>query len=345
MLSTAVPTDRPSAPATPVPRIGIVVLNWNNYPDTSRCLRSLGGLEYPSCSVYLVDNGSTDGSLERLLQESPGGPLEVVANGENLGFAAGCNRGIERALTDGCDYVLLLNNDCIVEDKAFLAPAVSLAESDSRCGIVGGKILFWPDRGVIWSTGGFIRFWGSEVHIGHGEADRGQYEGVAPRRFISGALMLVRRRVFETIGLLPDAYFFGKEEWEFSTRAHRAGFALLYQPAFRVWHEASSSHDWADPTYVYNGTLSRILYKRRNHPPLLFGLWMAVFRAYLAVLFPLRAALRRSAFQQAVPLRAIHEAMRAAVRDSGRVERITLELLERYRRGHPGVGRTTTGPR
>lgn len=315
-----------------LPRVGIVILNWNNYRATSRCLTSLQGINYANYTVYLVDNGSTDGSREKLIREFSRGNIEFVLNEKNLGFAAGCNRGIERALSEGCDYVLLLNNDTIVYDRDFLLHAVELAESDPRCGIVGGKILFWPDTTRIWSTGGYITFLGGEVHIGHGEIDRGQYDQVRERRFISGALMLIKREVIEAIGLLPEVYFFGKEEWEFSTRALRAGFKLLYNPKFSVYHEASNSHEWTDPTYVYNGTLSKIIYKRRNFSRMQYMIWYLLHTAYLRVLFPIKYFLQRKRYLQGVPPKVIRQAMLVALADARKVDRITGEMLDEFRK-------------
>ena len=92
--------------------------------------------------------------MERLEREFGGDGKVFLRNGENLGFAVGNNRGIARSLGDGCAYVLLLNNDCIAAAPSVLEGAVSLAESDPRCGIVGGKLLYWPDTGRIWSVGG-----------------------------------------------------------------------------------------------------------------------------------------------------------------------------------------------
>src|SRR5216684_3242121 len=147
--------------------VGIVVLNWNNYTDTARCLESLKNLAYPNYRTYLVDNGSTDHSMERLMLDYNGSSLKFILNGENLGFAAGCNRGIAMALQEGCHYILLLNNDCVVSDARFLEKAVRFAEATPRCGIVGGKILFWPETRRIWSTGGYITRLGRETYIGH----------------------------------------------------------------------------------------------------------------------------------------------------------------------------------
>lgn|GEM_PF-493160 len=317
------------------PRVGVVVLNWRNHAASARCLRSLASATWPNLRVVLVDNASGDGSLERLRDEFEHRGVICLANPENLGFAAGCNPGIVRALEDGCDYILLLNNDCVVHAPGFLEPAVALAQGDPTIGIVGGKILFWPHSSMIWSTGGFIGWWGAERHIGHGAIDCGQYDRVTERSFISGALMLVRRAVIERIGLLPEAYFFGKEEWEYSTRARRSGFRLMYHPAFSVCHEASNSHEWTDPTYVYNGTLSRILYQRRNRSRFAYHAWRTAFAAYLRWGLAARHAFARDTFLRGVPLAVIRKAMLEGLRDSEGLDRVTRATLDAFRARHP----------
>ena len=324
------PTLQPSAVSASSPRVGIVVLNWNNLEASARCLRSLASASYPARRVYLLDNASTDGSWEALQAEFSG-QFELLRNSGNLGFSAGCNPGIRRAFADGCDYALLLNNDCVVTDPGFIEAMVSLAESDPRIGLVGGKIVFWPETTRIWSTGGSLEFWGAERHIGHREIDQGQYDTVASRTFISGALMLIRRSVVEAIGELPEAYFFGKEEWEYSSRAIRAGFRLCYQPAARIAHEASNSTDPTDLMYVYNGTLAKILYKRRNYPAAAFALWNAVFALYLFVLFPLRRALQPQVFLARQDPADLRRVMIEAWRDVRGLEQVTGEHLTAFR--------------
>lgn len=316
------------------PKVAIIILNWNNYAATSRCLMSLEGIKYPHYTIYLVDNNSQDGSREKLFEQFRDMGIRFIFNEANLGFAAGCNQGIRKALDEGCDYILLLNNDCIVFDKDFLYHGIKVAEADSRCGIVGGKILFWPDTKRIWSTGGYITFWSGEKHIGYGEIDKGQYDKIAERCFISGALMLIKREVIDQIGLLPEVYFFGKEEWEFSTRARKAKFKLLYHPEFSVYHEASNSHEWTDPTYVYNGTISKILYKKRNLSRILFKFWFLIYRVYLKFFFSIKYRLQRKNYLQGVPPEVLHRVMLDAVRDALHIEKITEETLINYRKLH-----------
>src|SRR5437763_7318693 len=117
---------------TKKPRIYVVVLNWNNYADTQKCLESLRTATYSNLRIIVVDNGSIDGSGQRLAREYPEWP--VILNDSNLGFSRGCNVGIRAALEDEtCAYVLLLNNDATAT-PSFLEKAVEAAEADRRVG-------------------------------------------------------------------------------------------------------------------------------------------------------------------------------------------------------------------
>ena len=96
-----------------MPKVFIIILNWNGYQDTVECLQSVRRLTYPSCKVIVVDNGSSDGSAAKLKEEFK--EVFYIENKENLGFATGNNVGISYALENGADYILLLNNDTVVE--------------------------------------------------------------------------------------------------------------------------------------------------------------------------------------------------------------------------------------
>lgn len=122
------------------PTVGIVLVNWNNYADTATCLTALEDLSYPAARVVVVDNASTDGSGDRLAATFEG--CEFVFTDRNRGFGGGCNAGIERALSEGCDYVLLLNNDASLEPGA-LDELVAVAD-ESGAGVVGAMVR---DRG------------------------------------------------------------------------------------------------------------------------------------------------------------------------------------------------------
>jgi GT2 family glycosyltransferase len=310
--------------------VGIVVLNWNDHDATRRGLDSLAAATYPYRTTYLADNGSTDGSMDRLEGEEHASGVVFLRNGANLGFAAGCNRAIRRALADGCDYVLLFNNDCIVAEPAFLEAMVALAQADPRVGLVGGKLLRWPETSVLWETGGWIH-WAGEHYVGFGELDRGQHDQVAERGFISGALMLIRREVLEHAGLLPEEYFFGHEDWEYGLRVRQHGYRLLYQPRAVVYHEAEHSHKPSDPYYLFNDVLSKILFKKRTLSPLSYRTWIATYALYVRLLLPVLVRLVPDRYRAAHDHDALLRIMRVAVAEAAQLERVTPEMLERFR--------------
>lgn len=248
------------------PEVAIIVLNWNNYEDTAACLDSIGNLQYQNSQVFVVDNGSTDGSDERLKEEYASCGYAFVENERNLGFAAGNNRGIEQALSNQADYVLLLNNDTLVT-PGFLGGLVETAEKSPGIGIVGPKVL---DRstGKVQSTGfrqsEFFPFFKRD-----GPTDR---EWTCD--YVHGCAVLISEEVFETIGLLDEDYFLYVEERDFYMRAKEAGFEIVMDPDEVIYHEGMGST---------SGNLTEIAayWKVRN----LFRCWMKNLPSYFLLTF------------------------------------------------------------
>jgi GT2 family glycosyltransferase len=310
-------------------RVGVVLLQWNGHALTRRCLESFRAQTRSDVRVYVADNGSTDAPAESLAREFADLQLEVLCHGSNLGFAAGNNPAIRRALEHECEFVLLLNNDVVCIAPDFLGRGVE-AMAASDVGIVGGKLVRWPDTSRLWSVGGEIG-WVRERFLGLDEPDCGQYDAPADRGFVSGAMMLVRHRVFERIGLLPEAYFFGGEDREFSLRARRAGFRLRYEPRFLAAHEAEASHAAARPEYVYNDAMARILFRKRNQPPWSHAVWRAAYGLHVRWLLPARHALRRGEFVDGLGVAELQRILRHALEDSRGLERTTADTIRGYR--------------
>jgi GT2 family glycosyltransferase len=260
------------------PRVNVIVLHWKNYAQSKRCLESLRQATYPNLSVIVVDNGSGDGSGRRLQNEFS--DYRYVFNERNLGFARGCNVGIREALKDAaCSYIVLLNNDAEVS-AGFLEPAVQLAEADKSIGAISGKILLPTDR-RIWYAGGWISILRGQAITPFGAIDRGQYDQIEEVGFVTGALMLIRRRVLETVGLLAEEYFFGVEEWDFSLTVRRAGWKLFYVPEFLIFHRGDGSHFNWDPKFVYNNYRNKLIFQQKFLPRAVFPLWKFFYVAYL----------------------------------------------------------------
>ena len=259
------------------PRAAVILLNWNNYADTKACLDSLSHSTYPDMAVVVADNGSADGSGERLAAEFP--QHRHVQTGANLGFARGCNVGIAAALEDPLvGYVVLLNNDAEAT-PGWLEPLVAAAEADPKVGAVSGKVLMAGNR--IWYAGGRVRVWRGGVYArGLGEVDAGQYDRAEDVGFVTGGLMLIPRRVVEAVGPLPPEYFFGFEEYDYSVTLLRAGYKLRYEPAGVVFHRVGGSHGNWDAKYLYNNYRNKLLMARRLIPKALYPVWKRVFVQY-----------------------------------------------------------------
>ena len=261
------------------PIVYVIVLNWNNYEDTRACIESLLAASYPALKILIVDNGSADRSGKRLQAEFP--KLRFIFNEKNLGFSKGCNVGIRAALADqACAYVLLLNNDAQVAPH-FLEPAVEMAESDDRIGMVGGKIFQSLNSNVLSYAGGYVSRWrGQTVVRGFGEPDEGKFEEPCEVGFIIGALLLIKREVLENVGLLPEEYFFGVEDLDYSLTVQQRGYKLYYVPQFIAYHLGGGSQSTWDLKYVYNGYRGKLILLQKHLPVGLFPIWKFLLTIY-----------------------------------------------------------------
>jgi len=221
------------------PLVYIIVLTWNGKADTIECLNFLQHVEYQNFKIVVVDNGSTDGTCEAIKKQFP--VVELVANKENLRFAGGNNVGMQYALQNGAEYVLLLNNDTVV-DKHFLKNLLEVASTNPGIGMVGPKIYYFTDKQRLWYAGGKIVWWkGLVSHVGIREVDHGQYDEIKETDYITGCCILVKRSVIESIGMLDERYFIYGEDADWCVRTTRKGFNLVYVPASVIWHKVSVS--------------------------------------------------------------------------------------------------------
>jgi GT2 family glycosyltransferase len=306
------------------PRVFIVILHWKNYARTSACLRSLEQVTYPNYEVIVVDNKSCDGSPERLQTEFP--KAMFLSNSGNLGFSRGCNPGLREAYERGAAYALLLNNDMEVEPD-FLEPAVRAAEKDPTIGLVTGKIMYASRPNEFWQAGGYIHpFLIQGMARGKGKSDSGQYDEICETRWASGAMLLIRRSVLEKVGFLPEEYFFGLEEWDYSTTVKRAGLKILYVPRFKAYHEAGSSYRAGHPVLVvYNGIRNKLIYAQKHMRPVSWHVWRVLFWIYLQVGWPWRA---KQGCQSRADYLVRLKAARMAFNDHHGVQRVELVDLE-----------------
>lgn len=222
------------------PKVCVVLLNWNGRDDTLACLESLELSGYSSVEIVIVDQGSQDGLVEMLRQDHP--HVKLIANEENLGFAGGSNQGISYGLENGFEYILLLNNDTIVDEQC-ISELVAVAESNPAAGALGPKIYQYARSNRIWSVGGIVDF-GENVGKmrGYGQIDRGQFDEPAEVDFVSGCSVMVPTEVVKAVGPLSEEFYPGYyEDTDWGMRIRAAGYVNLIVPSARIWHKASAS--------------------------------------------------------------------------------------------------------
>lgn len=240
------------------PTVCIIILNWNRREDTLDCLASLEGLEYASRWTLVVDNGSTDGSVEAIESTYP--TVEVIRTGDNLGYAEGNNVGLREALKRGADYALVLNNDTLVAPE-MLAHLVAAAEADERVGAAGPTIYFHEDPDVVWSAGG--RFdWqrGKPLLRGLRERDEGQFSDIQAVDYVPGSAILMRRSTLEQVGGFEPRYFLYYEDNDWCLRVQRHGYTVVHVPQARLWHKVSLAHQLSSPYISYYHARNRLLF-------------------------------------------------------------------------------------
>jgi GT2 family glycosyltransferase len=248
------------------PLVYIVILNWNNAADTLECLKSLHDIDYQPYVPIVVDNGSTDGSVEKIYTAFPS--IHQIKLDSNLGYAAGNNVGIKFALEAGADYILVLNNDTIV-DRYMLKELVFLAEGEENCGMVGPKMYCFQPQDTIFALGSFINW--SKGYT----TNRGMFKHVSeievptnPEEvdFIAGCCVLVRRKLLEEVGFLDLEYYLNYEDVDWGTRVKEHGYEVWFNPASVIWHKVSATMGQGSPVNTYYMTRNALLFFWRNAP-------------------------------------------------------------------------------
>lgn len=275
-------------------KVSVVILNFNGEKFISSCLDSVKKINKKDLDVevIVVDNGSVDRSLEEVKKSYK--DFVILENKINLGYADGNNVGVKYALENKADYVLVLNNDTIV-DKDLVVELLKTAEQDPEIGIVGPKIYFAPgfefhkdrytkdEKGkVIWYAGGLVD-WANVLasHKGVDEVDHGQHDTTEETDFVCGCAMMVKRGVFEKIGLFDSKYFLYFEDNDICQRAKRAGYKIVYEPKAYLYHLNAGASASGSNLQEYYITRNRLLYGLKYAP---LRSKLALFRESLRLL-------------------------------------------------------------
>ncbi|MCE5307544.1 MAG: glycosyltransferase family 2 protein [Acidobacteriales bacterium] len=249
----------------PEPRITALILNTNRREDTLACLASLVIGTYKNLRIILLDNNSTDGTVEAVEERFP--DVNVLKLKENRGYAGNNNVGIGAAINGGADWLFVLNEDTVV-DSDCVARLAAAGESDPTIGIVGPTVYHHNEPNIIQSAGGIIGPYWESLHLNRDEPNLSHNLEPRPVDWISGCGIMVRRQVVEDVGAIDERYFYYWEETEWCIRARRAGWRILHVPAAKLWHKGVQ-RDYRPPASVtYYATRNRLLTLAKHRAPL-----------------------------------------------------------------------------
>ena len=261
------------------PFIVTVVLNTNRREDTCTALASLEQNTYQNHQALVLDNASTDGSVQAIRASFP--TAQIIELQQNLGYAGNNNVGIQAALAQGAEWVLVLNEDTRL-DPDCLSELIKVGTSNPRIGIVGPMVYHHNEPDVIQSAGGKMgRDW-QAWHIAQNQQDQGQFSQAHEVDWISGCAILVRREVIEQVGMLDARFFYYWEETEWCLRAREAGWCILHAPQARLWHKGVQRDYEPNPSVTYYATRNHLLLMAKHHAPL--AAWLVTWEQLLRTL-------------------------------------------------------------
>lgn len=239
---------------TKYPSVYIIIVNWNGYNDTFECLNSIVKINYANYRIVVVDNGSDTNEIDGIEKNFP--KIKLIKNSQNLGFSGGNNLGIEFSIKEGADFVLLLNNDTIVEPD-FLNHLVDNILKDEKIGIAVPKINYYSNPNMIWYAGGFIsKLRGSGFTIGEGKFEN-RYTKNKYVTFATGCCLLIETTAIKQIGAMDESYFLYLEDVDYCLRAISAGYKILFVADSKIYHKVSGST-------TRNNALLPLYYVTRN---------------------------------------------------------------------------------
>lgn len=230
-------------------KVGVILLNWNSLIDTCECIASILGANDPGIFIYVVDNASRNNEADIIAQKFSA--ITVLKQTENLGFCKGNNVGIQRALDDGMQYILVLNNDTLVPAGA-IETMVKEFKNIKGTGALSPVILEYPATDRVW----FAKAkWDTSRAQFNMNPDKNNYEELKGKQpwkseFACGCCMLSSAEVIQKVGLLDERYFAYYDEADWCKRLERNGYSSDVTAATFIYHKVSRTTPSLVSTYL-----------------------------------------------------------------------------------------------
>lgn len=249
------------------PLIFTIVLNWNGGNDTYRCVSSLQKTNNPNFDhkIVVVDNNSSDNSINLIKGCTWLVPVEIIHNDNNLGYAGGNNVGIRHALDNNADYIFILNNDTIV-DRNLFSELLEAANMHPKSGVLGAINLFMENPNIVSFNGAQ---WDNSALCFHYPDEGENISSIPgtphPTDYICGAAMFFKAEVARKIGLMDERFFLTWEESDWCFRARNSGYECTMVPKAKIWHSVAASFSGeSSPLRVYFTIRNRLLWAEKN---------------------------------------------------------------------------------
>jgi len=246
------------------PTVSIVILNWNGIADTLESLQSVYKQDYPNYVVIVVDNASTDNSVEKISLEYPN--TKIIQNEKNFGYALGNNIGMQYASENGCEYFFLLNNDTVLE-KDTLGKLIKDFLQFPNAAAIAPISFYYDQRHKAYFAGGRITKKGKTEHLQKSYDEVKLLEDPYLTDWLTGCALLIKKSAYEKVGGFDPRFFLLFEDADWSLRARKAGYDLMISPKSWLFHKVSASFQqtWS-PEYVYYYVRNALLFYEKNFP-------------------------------------------------------------------------------
>jgi GT2 family glycosyltransferase len=248
------------------PKVIVLILSYNGKNLLDDSVASYLANDYPNLKMVVIDNGSTDGTHEYVIEKWPG--VFVLRTEKNLGYSGGFNLGLDYAFNhQQADYVLISNNDVKADPKT-IAQLINVAETDPMIGFVIGKVYYYDHPETFQTVGKkYDPILFNAGHIGSGEKDNGQYENIEERAWCDDIYWLVRKQVYQQTGGYDTEFAFQAEDFEWQVRAKKAGFKIYYTPYAKIWHKDSMTIGKSSPFKTYYDARNPLIVHFKHRTP------------------------------------------------------------------------------
>lgn len=264
----------------------MVIVAWNNYDDTHECLESILAQQKVETEIFLVDNGSKIEPLENLKTEFP--TINYIQSETNLGFSAGTNLGLRKALNTNAEWFLIINNDTKADEH--MLQALLCAIKNDSIGLSAPLIYYYDSPNEVWSSGGRINKLLLMPLDSHNR--RKTITQPIERSFVSGCCYLLKKDMLLQVGMFDDRFFLYFEDLDFSKRVSNSGWKMVVTPSAKLYHKVSkSSGGQQTPAERYHYARSSGFYYRK-HLSLFNAIPIIIFRVGSAVLTSIRLLLQ-----------------------------------------------------